>query len=54
MLNNAKPISVYSTMGTVLHKGRTRAEDNSVVIIEFENGVTAIAEDSWAKHGGNG
>lgn len=52
MLNNAKAISVYATMSTVLHKERTKAEDNSVVIIEFENGVTAIAENSWAKHGG--
>lgn len=52
MLNNSKVISVYATMSTVLHKERTRGEDNSVVIIEFENGVTAIAENSWAKHGG--
>ncbi len=52
MLNNAKAISVYATMSTVLHKERTKAEDNSVVIIEFENGVTAVAENSWAKHGG--
>jgi predicted dehydrogenase len=52
MLNNAKAISVYASMATVLHKERTKGEDNSIVIIEFENGVTAIAEDSWAKHGG--
>lgn len=52
MLNNAKATSVYASMGTVLHKGRTKAEDNSVVIIEFENGVTAVLENSWAKHGG--
>jgi myo-inositol 2-dehydrogenase / D-chiro-inositol 1-dehydrogenase len=52
MLNNSKAISVYASMSTVLHKGRTKAEDNSVVIIEFENGVTAVAENSWAKHGG--
>lgn len=52
MLNNAKAVSVYASMNTVLHKGRTKGEDNSVVIIEFENGVTAVAEDSWAKHGG--
>lgn len=52
MLKNAKAKSVYATMSTVLHKGRTRGEDNSVVIVEFENGVTAIAENSWAKHGG--
>lgn len=52
MLNNAKVESIYATMSTVLHKSRTRGEDNSVVIVEFENGVTAVAEDSWAKHGG--
>ncbi|MES2645883.1 MAG: Gfo/Idh/MocA family oxidoreductase [Bacteroidota bacterium] len=52
MLNNAKATSVYATMSTVYHSGRTRGEDNSVIIIEFENGVTAVAENSWAKHGG--
>lgn len=52
MLNNSKAISVYATMATVFHKERTKAEDNSVVIVEFENGVTAVAENSWAKHGG--
>src|SRR6476620_11388834 len=52
MLNNAKAKSVYASMSTVLHNGRTKGEDNSIVIVEFENGVTAIAENSWAKHGG--
>ncbi len=52
MLNNAKAKSVYASMSTVLHKAKTKGEDNSVVIVEFENGVTAIAENSWAKHGG--
>jgi myo-inositol 2-dehydrogenase/D-chiro-inositol 1-dehydrogenase len=52
MLKNAKAKSVYASMSTVLHKGRTKGEDNSVVIVEFENGVTAIAESSWAKQGG--
>lgn len=52
MLNNSKAISVYATLSTVLHGGKTKAEDNSVVIVEFENGVTAVAENSWAKHGG--
>lgn len=52
MLNNAKATSVYASMDTVLHKGRTKGEDNSVVIVEFENGVTAVAENSWAKQGG--
>jgi predicted dehydrogenase len=52
MLGNAKAKSVYASMNTVYHKDRTKGEDNSVVIIEFENGVTAVAENSWAKHGG--
>ena len=52
MLNNSKAISVYATMNTVLHKGRTKGEDNSVVIIEFENGIIGVVENSWAKHGG--
>lgn len=52
MLNNSRAKSVYATMDTVLHKGRTDCEDNSVVIIEFENGVVGVAENSWAKHGG--
>ena len=52
MLNNAKVKSVYASMSTVLHGGRTKGEDNTVMIIEFENGVTGVAENSWAKHGG--
>lgn len=49
-----KPIvkSVFATMSTVLHKNRTTGEDNSICIVEFEDGVIGIAEDSWAKHGG--
>ncbi|HJW16189.1 MAG TPA: Gfo/Idh/MocA family oxidoreductase [Flavisolibacter sp.] len=52
MLKNVKATSVYASMSTVYHKQRTKAEDNSVVIIEFENGVTGVVENSWAKHGG--
>jgi myo-inositol 2-dehydrogenase/D-chiro-inositol 1-dehydrogenase len=52
MLNNVKATSVYASISTVLHNERTKGEDNSIIIIEFENGVTALAEDSWAKHGG--
>src|SRR6476469_8306145 len=52
MLKNAKAKTVYATMSTVYHKQRTKAEDNSGVIIEFENGVTGVVENSWAKHGG--
>jgi predicted dehydrogenase len=44
--------SVWATMDTVVHKGRTRGEDNAVAIVEFERGVIGVAEDSWAKPGG--
>ncbi|HYG37877.1 MAG TPA: Gfo/Idh/MocA family oxidoreductase [Cytophagales bacterium] len=52
MLKNAKAKSVYATMNTFYHKERTKGEDNSVVIVEFENDVVCVAENSWAKHGG--
>ena len=51
MNKGAKPISVTSKLQRVLHKS-TDAEDNTVVIVEFDNGVIGIAEDSWARHGG--
>jgi myo-inositol 2-dehydrogenase / D-chiro-inositol 1-dehydrogenase len=47
-----KAASVYAHMSTVLHKEITRGEDNSLVIVEFENGAIGVAENSWAKHGG--
>jgi len=47
---NPKIKSVYSTMQTVMHD--TPAEDHCITIVEFENGVTGVCENSWAKHGG--
>jgi len=48
-----KAISVQAHMRSgLLHKGRTRGEENSIVIVEFEGGAIGIAENSWAKHGG--
>lgn len=44
--------SVWATMDTVFHKGRTRGEDNAIAVVEFEGGVIGLAEDSWAKPGG--
>jgi predicted dehydrogenase len=49
---NPEVKSVYASMSTVLHGERTKAEDNAITIVEFANGVTGMAEDSWAKHGG--
>lgn len=47
---NPKIKSVYASMSTVMHD--TECDDNTVTLVEFENGVLGIAEDSWAKHGG--
>lgn len=44
--------SVYAQMGTLVHKERTRGDDNAILILEFDGGTTAIAEESWTKLGG--
>lgn len=45
--------NVYAHMQNgLIHGQRTRAEENSVCTIEFEDGAIGIAENSWAKHGG--
>ena len=50
-MNKNNPVkSVYADMKTVMHD--TECEDNTMAILEFENGVTAVAENSWARHGG--
>lgn len=49
-----KPVvkSVYAHLGRHVHGDKTRGEDESVAIVEFENGAYAMIEDSWAKRGG--
>jgi len=44
--------SVYCQMGTYVHGDKTKGEDNSICIIEFENGAVGLVEDSWARRGG--
>lgn len=44
--------SIYADMGTYVHKDKTKGDDNSIVIVKFANGVTCVAEESWAKKGG--
>jgi predicted dehydrogenase len=39
-------------MTTSVHKQKTNGDDNAIIILEFENGVTAVAEESWTKLGG--
>ncbi len=44
--------SVYAQMGTYIHGDRTEGDDNAIIILEFENDVVAVAEESWTKLGG--
>jgi predicted dehydrogenase len=52
MLGRPPIKSVYAQMGTHVHQSKTRGDDNAILILEFANGVTAIAEESWTKLGG--
>jgi myo-inositol 2-dehydrogenase / D-chiro-inositol 1-dehydrogenase len=52
-LNGNNPIkSVYAQMSTSVHTDKTKGDDNAILIFEFENGVIAVAEESWTKLGG--
>jgi predicted dehydrogenase len=51
MYGKPKPKCVVAHCQHVYHT-RTRGEDNSVILLEFEGGEIAVIEDSWAKHGG--
>jgi predicted dehydrogenase len=52
LLGRPRITSVYAQMGTYLHVQKTQGDDNAVLILEFENGVVAVAEESWTKLGG--
>src|SRR5258705_5001767 len=50
---DTKPVSVYAQMQTgLIHSARTRCEEHSISIVEFDNGVVGVVENSWAKLGG--
>ncbi len=52
-LTGRTPItSVYAQMSTSVHTAKTRGDDNAIIILEFANGVLAVAEESWTKLGG--
>jgi predicted dehydrogenase len=52
MMKKPRAVSVYAEMGTYVHKDRTRGDDNALLIVNFSNGATCLAEESWAKKGG--
>jgi predicted dehydrogenase len=51
-LNRPAIKSVTCQMGTYVHGDITKGEDNSICILEFENGAVGLVEDSWARRGG--
>lgn len=52
LLGRPRITSVYAQMSTSVHGAKTRGDDNAILILEFENGVVAMAEESWTKLGG--
>lgn len=44
--------SVYAHMMTSVHMDKTKGDDNAIVILEFEDGVVGVMEESWTKLGG--
>jgi myo-inositol 2-dehydrogenase/D-chiro-inositol 1-dehydrogenase len=52
LLGKPKVKSVTASMGTYIHGDKTRGEDHSFCIVEYEGGMVGHAENSWAKTGG--
>ena len=52
MLGRPPVKSVYAQMETYVHKDKTEGDDNSIILVEFANGVIGLAEESWTKPGG--
>ena len=52
MLGKPRALDVYAEMGTHVHREKTRGDDNAILIVSFEGGATAVAEESWTKPGG--
>jgi len=44
--------SIYCSMGTHVHSDKTKAEDESICILNFADGAVGLIESSWAKRGG--
>ncbi|MCF7972950.1 MAG: Gfo/Idh/MocA family oxidoreductase [Phycisphaerae bacterium] len=51
-LGRPKIKNVFCQMGTYVHSDKTKGEDNSICIVEFENNAVGLIEDSWARRGG--
>jgi myo-inositol 2-dehydrogenase/D-chiro-inositol 1-dehydrogenase len=52
MLEGRTIKSVYAQMATHVHGDKTSGDDNALIIVEFDDGVMGLAEESWTKLGG--
>jgi predicted dehydrogenase len=52
LLNRPSIRAVYCHAGTYVHADKTRGDDESVCILEFEGGAVGVVENSWARRGG--
>jgi myo-inositol 2-dehydrogenase / D-chiro-inositol 1-dehydrogenase len=52
VLGKPKVRSVTAFMGTYVHQEKTKGEDHSYAVIEYEGNKLAMIENSWAKGGG--
>lgn len=52
MLGKPRAIAVYAEMRRVHHHDRGLGEDESIIVVNFENGAVGVAENSWARRGG--
>jgi myo-inositol 2-dehydrogenase/D-chiro-inositol 1-dehydrogenase len=52
LFGKPKVKSVFASMNTHVHGGRTRGEDHCLCVVEYETGQVGLAENSWAKQGG--
>lgn len=52
ILGKPRITSVYCDLKLNMHADKTRGDDTSIVIVDFEGGATAYIEESWAKLGG--
>src|SRR5262245_34654375 len=52
MLGKPRAVSVYADMRRVVHADRGPGEDDSIIIVNFEDGSIGVAENAWARRGG--
>jgi myo-inositol 2-dehydrogenase / D-chiro-inositol 1-dehydrogenase len=52
LFGKPKVKSVWANLGVRVHGDKTRGEDHSICVVEYEGGRVGLAENSWAKQGG--